>query len=87
MDTATRLTDNQADTLSIIEAGRDRGIALESLLREERVNGRTREGVMRTVWSLADRGLVTVRTERPEAISADGKRFARRELKILTATR
>ena len=83
MDTTKNLTENQARVLAIIEAGGANGVAVDSIVREERTEGRLTTDIMRTIHSLADRGEIAVGTERPEVISSDGKRIARREVKIV----
>jgi len=82
MNTTKNLTENQARVLAIIEAGGANGVAVDSIVREERTEGRLTADIMRTIHSLADRGAITAKTERPQVIASDGKRVATREIKI-----
>jgi len=66
------LTENQQRVLAIVEAGGDRGVAIESIEREERTEGRSRSGVWDTVFSLQRRGLVEVEATRVPTLGQYG---------------
>lgn len=69
---SARLTRHQQDVLAIVASGRESGVAVTSVVREQRADGRLAADVMRTVWSLRDRGLITIGCERSQRIGPHG---------------
>jgi hypothetical protein len=58
------LTKHQKRILGIVEDGGAAGVAMDSIIREERAEGRFRSNVFDTVYSLMHRGLVRIETTR-----------------------
>lgn len=57
------LTEPQQRVLAIIRAGGTHGVTFHSVIREEGAEGRLRADIVRTIWSLARRGLIDTDVE------------------------
>lgn len=77
MSTGTQsLTSHQRRTLGIIEDGGARGVAMESIVREEQAENRLKSDIIGTVYSLRRRGLVTIETTRTLTLGEYGPYYA-----------
>lgn len=73
MATGTKnLTAHQRRVLGIVEDGGAQGVAFESVVREERHEGRFASEVWNTLWSLVKRGLIETDHQRETRMGTYG---------------